>query len=230
MTMEKTLRTDMVHSSASEEVLLNCISSDMVSSGERESLIWDSVQEILVKRLFHEQRWFKVLIFILPVILKFLSQPKNLKVSNDLSSPPSILYGFSDVIFCTIAATFCAGKRFTIRLPLGREGSWPHVCSVSPLPSPHSTPPPRFGRYSRDWVEQRIHSPCLGFSSLFWFFFSSMKKHNHSIPDLYSDCTFSWGHQPMFLEKSVFKVTSHFITLSKLAGTQTPGLLLLHLC
>lgn len=39
MTMEKTLRTDMVHISALEEVLLNCISSDMVSSGERESLI-----------------------------------------------------------------------------------------------------------------------------------------------------------------------------------------------
>ena len=93
MTMEKTLGIDTCAGPRWREFHLT-ISYYMVSFGEKESLIWDSlfyyVKEILVKGLFYEQRGF--MIFMLPLTLKFLSQVNELKIFYDLYSPQSTLW------------------------------------------------------------------------------------------------------------------------------------------
>lgn len=221
MTKEKILGIDTCAGPHWREFHLT-ISYYMVSFGEKESLIWDSlfyyVKEILVKGLFHEQRGFTM--FILPLTLKFLSQVNELKIFYDLYSSQPTRYGFSNFIFLT-TAFFCAGNTFAIW-----PSTWPwRVVSLEIASKP--TLGDTFMIRLNTELTHAIWVFPLCFDGIFFFLHEETKQIN-------SEFVFWWYLflvMPAYVFNRVFKATSHFITiLSKLTSIQTIVLLLLPIC
>ena len=161
------------YSSTSVKLRLTVSSPYMVSLGERGSLTWESifycVEEILVKWLFHEQRWFKVLIFTLPAILKFLSPVKELTVSNNCVVPTmNTLWLFR--FHFPPSGLLCAGRLVI---------AWPPLDKGQQVASHWLGQPACRGALVTGLNISLTH-PVWIFP--LWFdSFSLMKKHNHSI-------------------------------------------------
>lgn len=214
--MEKTLRTDTW-----EEILLNC---NFFWYGQ----FWGEGKSDLRQYPFSWTKMIYGVNFYLasyPEIFITAKGPKGLK---RLVIPTINTWWLFRCHFPhNSSRLLCREKVYN--LPSTGQGGQLASRLLSKPPPPLHSPSPLWEVLA--WLGWTVKSFTVsGFFLFVLIFFPLMKKHNHSIPGLCSDCTFSWGHPPMLLEKSVFKVTSHFITLSKVVGMQTPRSLLSHIC